>query len=154
MQNGFLAKLANIITKFHKNPSTPYCLLEHPHQLMQKFCKFIHLKPTFSILHSHFYKTPISVCLLHIYSNKIFNPHPPSTHPATIINPPNHHLQLTNLQLIHSYQTNKQSTKKKKEHTHNSKQNYEQPNKNPSVLVLLCSSKIPSSLYRLHLFHV
>ena len=112
MQNGFLAKLANIITKFHKNPSTPYCLLEHPHQLMQKFCKFTYLQPIFSILHSHFYKTPISVCLLYIFIQyKIFNPHPPSTHPATIINPPNHHLQLTNLQLIHSYQTNKQSTK-------------------------------------------
>ena len=41
--------------------------LEHPHQWMQKFCIFTHLKPTFSILHSHFYKTPTSVCLLYTF---------------------------------------------------------------------------------------
>ena len=32
---------------------------------MQKFCNFAHLKPTFSILHSNFYKTRISVCNNH-----------------------------------------------------------------------------------------
>ena len=34
---------------------------------MQKFCKYAHLKPTFSILHFHFYKTLTSVCLLYIF---------------------------------------------------------------------------------------
>ena len=32
---------------------------------MQNFWIFAHLKPTFSILHSHFYKTPISIYLLY-----------------------------------------------------------------------------------------
>ena len=32
---------------------------------MQNFLIFAHLKPTFSILHSHFYKTPISIYLLY-----------------------------------------------------------------------------------------
>ena len=32
---------------------------------MQKFCKFAHLKPTFSILHFHFYKTLTLVCPLY-----------------------------------------------------------------------------------------
>ena len=41
--------------------------LGHPHQWMQKFCIFTHLKPTFSIFHSHFYKTPTSVCLLYTF---------------------------------------------------------------------------------------
>ena len=41
--------------------------LEHPHQWMQNFCIFTHLKPTFFILHSHFYKTPTSVCLLYTF---------------------------------------------------------------------------------------
>ena len=39
--------------------------LGHPHQWMQKFCKFAHLKPTFSILHIHLSKTLISVYLLY-----------------------------------------------------------------------------------------
>ena len=45
--------------------------LEHPHQWMQNFCKFTHLKPTFFILHYHFYKTLILICLLYtsIYLN-------------------------------------------------------------------------------------
>ena len=34
---------------------------------MQKIFHFTHLKPTFSILHSYFYKTPTSVCLLYIF---------------------------------------------------------------------------------------
>ena len=37
------------------------------HQLMEKIFHFTHLKPTFSILHSHFYKTPTSVCLLYTF---------------------------------------------------------------------------------------
>ena len=48
-------------------------LLEHPYQWMQKFCKFAHLKPTYSILHSHFYKAPTSVCLL--YTSVYLNNH-------------------------------------------------------------------------------
>ena len=34
---------------------------------MHKFFHFTHLKPIFSILHSHFYKTPTSVCLLYTF---------------------------------------------------------------------------------------
>ena len=34
---------------------------------MQNFCKFTHLKPTFSISHSHFYKASTSVNLLYMF---------------------------------------------------------------------------------------
>ena len=42
-------------------------VLEHPHQYVQNFFHFAHLKPTFSILHVYFYKTPPSVCLLYTF---------------------------------------------------------------------------------------
>ena len=42
-------------------------VLEHPHQYVQNFFHFAHLKPTFSILHAYFYKTPPSVCLLYTF---------------------------------------------------------------------------------------
>ena len=60
---------------------------------MQKFCKFVHLKLTFSILHSHFYKTPTSVCLLYTFIQiKYYKPshYKPDKYPA-IINPINTH---------------------------------------------------------------
>ena len=60
---------------------------------MQKFCKFVHLKLIFSILHSHFYKTPTSVCLLYIFIQiKYSKPshYRPDQYPA-IINPINTH---------------------------------------------------------------
>ena len=88
---------------------------------------------TFSILKKFFFqKWLIIVCAQGTYqqnSNKIFNSHPLSTQPATIINPPSHHLQPTNLQLIHSYQTHKQSTKFKKN----------------KIIIIIILSKIMSS---------
>ena len=60
---------------------------------MQKFCKFVHLKLTFSILHSYFYKTPTSVCLLYTFIQiKYSKPshYRPDQYPA-IINPINTH---------------------------------------------------------------
>ena len=42
-------------------------LLEHPHQYVQKNFRFVHLKLTFSILHTYFYKTLISICQLYIF---------------------------------------------------------------------------------------
>ena len=42
-------------------------VLEHPQQYVQNFFHFTHLKPTFFILHTYFYKTPISVCLLYTF---------------------------------------------------------------------------------------
>ena len=60
---------------------------------MQKFCKFVHLKLTFSILHSHFYKTPTSFCLLYTFIQiKYSKPshYKPNQYP-TIINPINTH---------------------------------------------------------------
>ena len=84
--------------------------LEYPHQQMQNFCKFAHLKSTFSILHSFVQNIYISLFIIHIYSNKY------SSTPT--INPPSHYHQPTNLQLIHSYQTHKQSPKKTHTHTH------------------------------------
>ena len=60
---------------------------------MQKFCKFVHLKLTFFILHSHFYKTPTSVCLLYTFIQiKYSKPshYRPDQYPA-IINPINTH---------------------------------------------------------------
>ena len=69
---------------------------------MQKFCKFAHLKTTFSILqliftkHSHQF-----IYFIHLF-NKIFifshhhlSRRPNTTHTATIIQPPNHHHQAT-----------------------------------------------------------
>ena len=46
-----------------------WLLLEHPHQYVQKIFHFAHLKPTFLlfILHTYFYKTPTSVCLLYTF---------------------------------------------------------------------------------------
>ena len=45
-----------------------FCPLEQPHQFVQIFCLFCKKKPTFSILHIHFYKnTHISLSILHIY---------------------------------------------------------------------------------------
>ena len=73
--------------------------LEHPHQLMQNFYKFAHLKSIFSILHSYFYKMPISVCLLYTFiqikysSSDQSTPINPPTQPPPSIHPPNHHHQ-------------------------------------------------------------
>ena len=39
--------------------------LEQLHQLVHKIPSILHLKPTFSILHHHFYKTPTSVYLFY-----------------------------------------------------------------------------------------
>ena len=39
----------------------------HTMMWMQNFCKFTHLKPTFSISHSHFYKASTSVNLLYMF---------------------------------------------------------------------------------------
>ena len=67
---------------------------EHPHQWMQKFCKFAHLKPTFSILHSHFYKTPTSVCLLYTFIQIKYSSSSTINDQSTpTINPPSHHHQ-------------------------------------------------------------
>ena len=73
---------------------------------MQKFCKFAHLKPTFSILHFHFYKTLTSVCLLYIFiqikysflCHTATDPHPQSTptQPPPSTHPPSHHHQQCN----------------------------------------------------------
>ena len=41
--------------------------LEQLHQLVQNFFHFAPLKPTFSILHTHFYKTPTSVYLFYTF---------------------------------------------------------------------------------------
>ena len=60
---------------------------EHLHQWIQNFCKFAHRKPTFSILHSYFYKTPTSVCLLYTFIQIKYskpNHHQPNQYPATI----------------------------------------------------------------------
>ena len=59
-------------------------ILEHPHQYVQKNFHFKHIKPTFSILHSHFYKTPISVCLLYTFIQIKYSiqTHHQPTHPA------------------------------------------------------------------------
>ena len=63
--------------------------LEHTHQLMQNFYKFAHLKSTFSILHSYFYKTLTSVCLLYTFIQIKYSSSNQSipTHLATTINP-------------------------------------------------------------------
>ena len=41
--------------------------LEQLHQLVQNFFHFAPLKPTFSILHTHFYKTTTSVYLFYTF---------------------------------------------------------------------------------------
>ena len=41
--------------------------LEQLDQLVHKFFHFAHLKSTFSILHTYFYKTPTSVCLFYTF---------------------------------------------------------------------------------------
>ena len=40
-------------------------ILEQPHQLVEKIPSILHKKPTFSILHRYFYKTPTSVYLFY-----------------------------------------------------------------------------------------
>ena len=44
-----------------------FSLWEHPHQYVQNFFYFAHLKPTFSILYTYFYKILTSVCLLYTF---------------------------------------------------------------------------------------
>ena len=39
--------------------------LEQPHQLVEKISSILHKKPTFSILHHYFYKTPTSIYLFY-----------------------------------------------------------------------------------------
>ena len=51
---------------------------------MQNFCKFVHLKSHFSILHSHFYKTLTSVCLLYTFIQIKYS----SSDQSTPIQPP------------------------------------------------------------------
>ena len=55
--------MGNILVKKKKVTLVPFLLLEQLHQLVQNFFHFAPLKPTFSILHTHFYKTPTSVYL-------------------------------------------------------------------------------------------
>ena len=45
----------------------PFACLEQLHQLVHKFFHFAHLKSTFSILHTYFYKTPTSVYLFYTF---------------------------------------------------------------------------------------
>ena len=74
---------------------------------------FTRLKPTFSILHIYFYKTPYYfVYSIHLF-NKIFiffychlSYRPKTTHTATIIQPPNHHHQATQQPSHHPIQPN------------------------------------------------
>ena len=47
---------------------------------MHKFFLFTRLKPTFSILHTYFYKTPTSVCLLYIFIHFFATQPPTHTH--------------------------------------------------------------------------
>ena len=58
---------------------------------MHKFFHFAHLKSTFSILHTYFYKTPTSVCLFYTFIQIKYSflyPHPQST-PVSHRNPHN-----------------------------------------------------------------
>ena len=80
-------------------------LLEQLHQLVHNFFHFAHLKSTFFILHTYFYKTPTSVCLFYTFIQIKYsflyphshrptlvshrNPHnPPATNPANQKNKP------------------------------------------------------------------
>ena len=86
---------------------TALSFLEQLHQLVQNFFHFAPLKPTFSILHTHFYKIPTSVCLFYTFIQIKYsflflhshrhrptpvshrNPHnPPATNPANQKNKP------------------------------------------------------------------
>ena len=52
---------------FRNNHKKQTILLEHLHQWMQIFLLFCTKKSTFSILYTHFYKTPTSVCLFYTF---------------------------------------------------------------------------------------
>ena len=60
--------LASYDSKFFNNSTVTDIVtieLKQLHQLVHKIPSILHLKPTFSILHHHFYKTPISVYLFY-----------------------------------------------------------------------------------------
>ena len=57
-QHGAHAMLHNILR-------LTYFSLEHSHQLVEKIPSILHKKPTFSILHHYFYKTPTSIYLFY-----------------------------------------------------------------------------------------
>ena len=69
---------------------------EHPHHSVRKFFHFTHLKPTFSILYTYFYKTLTSVRLLYtfiqikysFFSHSHLSHRHNTIHTATIIQPP------------------------------------------------------------------
>ena len=99
--------------------------LEQLHQLMQKIFHFARLKPTFSILHTHFTKHPHQFIYSTYLFNKIFiffyyhlSHRPKTTHTATIIQPPNHRHQATQQPSHHPIQP---SYHQWNSHTHSTK---------------------------------
>ena len=82
---------------------------------MHKFFHFAHLKSTFSILHTYFYKTPTSVCLFYTFIQIKYSFLYPHSHRPTATDPHRYHIG------IHT--THRQKTRKKNQqqdrHTRN-----------------------------------
>ena len=69
---------------------------------MHKFFHFAHLKSTFSILHTYFYKTPTSVCLFYTFIQIKYSFLYPHSHRPTATDPHRHH---TGIHTTHRQQT-------------------------------------------------
>ena len=82
----------------------PNKVLEQLHPFMQKKFHFTHLKSTFSILHTYFYKTLISVYLFYTFIQIKYSFLYPHSHRPTATNPHRYH---TGIHTTHRQKTRK-----------------------------------------------
>ena len=61
---------------------------------MHKIFNFVHLKFTFSILHTYFYKTPTSICLFYTFIQIKYSFLYPHSHRPTATNPHRYHTRI------------------------------------------------------------
>ena len=103
-------------------------LLEQLHQLVHNFFHFAHLKSTFFILHTYFYKTPTSVCLFYTFIQIKYsflyphshrptlvshrNPHnPPATNPANQKNKPSNKIDAPGINITQQHNPHNPTTR-------------------------------------------
>ena len=85
--NNILITHTHILSLSHTRDSflvsTLSLISEYPHQYVEIFFHFAHLKSTFSILLTYFYRIPTSVCLLYTCKDRIWLGSKTGTNPSS-----------------------------------------------------------------------